>query len=151
MGQKTAVFAGTFDPFTVGHADIVSRGLALFDSVVVAIGVNPNKKTYFTVQERLQQITRLYQGNERVRVVSYTGLTVDLLREIGATVLLRGVRSLLDYEYERHLADVNAHLGIDTVLLFTAQQYAHITSGTVRELLLFGHDVSSFLPAGLVL
>ena len=152
MTERIAVFAGTFDPFTIGHADIVSRGLLLFDRVIIAIGINPQKKTFFSVKERFSQIERFYLSNDRVQVITYEGLTVDLVKETHAVALLRGIRSSIDYEYEKGLADLNSHLmGVNTVFFLTAQEFSHITSSAVRELLSYGQDVSSFLPEGFVL
>ncbi|MFC2269414.1 MAG: pantetheine-phosphate adenylyltransferase, partial [Porphyromonas endodontalis] len=105
--MTTALFAGSFDPFTIGHADIVTRGLRLFDSVVIAIGVNDKKQPLYTSEERLRQISSFYAEERRIKVIAYTGLTADIAKEVGATVLLRGIRSGLDYEYERSLADIN--------------------------------------------
>lgn len=152
MTERIAVFAGTFDPFTIGHADIVGRGLLLFDRIIIAIGINPQKKTFFSVKERFSQIERFYLSNNRVQVITYEGLTVDLVKETHAVALLRGIRSSIDYEYEKGLADLNSHLmGVNTVFLLTAQEFSHITSSAVRELLSYGQDVSSFLPEGFVL
>ncbi|MBB6276024.1 pantetheine-phosphate adenylyltransferase [Porphyromonas circumdentaria] len=152
MTKKKALFAGTFDPFTKGHADIVRRGLLLFDRVVIAIGVNPNKSTYFSLEKRLEQIRCYYQYDDRVEVIAYTGLTVDLIKETKSIALLRGIRSFLDYEYEKNLADLNSHLtGVDTVFLLTDQSLSHISSNAVRELLSYGKDVSSMLPEGFLL
>ncbi|WP_314812680.1 pantetheine-phosphate adenylyltransferase [Porphyromonas endodontalis] len=150
--MTTALFAGSFDPFTIGHADIVTRGLRLFDSVVIAIGVNDKKQPLYTSEERLGQISSFYAEEKRIKVIAYTGLTADIAKEVGATVLLRGIRSGLDYEYERSLADINRCLtGIETVFLFTAQHLSHVSSGAIRELINYGHDVSGMLPPGFVL
>ena len=144
--MTTALFAGSFDPFTIGHADIVTRGLRLFDSVVIAIGVNDKKQPLYTSEERLRQISSFYAEEKRIKVIAYTGLTADIAKEVGATVLLRGIRSGLDYEYERSLADINRCLtGIETVFLFTAQHLSHVSSGAIRD------DVSGMLPPGFVL
>ncbi len=145
--SKVALFAGSFDPFTRGHHAIVERALGMFDSVVVAIGCNSEKKTMFTLEERLQATRSLYLHEPRVTVVTYSGLTVDYAKEIGACCLLRGVRSVKDFEYERDLADVNRRIsGIETVLLVSEPYYSAISSSVVRELLSYGKDVSDFLP-----
>ena len=136
--KRKALYAGSFDPFTRGHADIVARGLDLFDEVIVAIGTNDAKRNLFTAQERLQQIQRYYVDEPRVRVLTYTGLTVSLAQELKVKVLLRGVRSSTDMEYERTLAD----------LIPASQRFTHISSTVVRELLHYGGDVSTFLPQG---
>ena len=145
--KRKALYAGSFDPFTRGHADIVARGLDLFDEVIVAIGTNDAKRNLFTAQERLQQIQRYYVDEPRVRVLTYTGLTVSLAQELKVKVLLRGVRSSTDIE--RTLADLNRHIAdMETVLLPASQRFTHISSTVVRELLHYGGDVSTFLPQG---
>lgn len=150
--HSIALYAGSFDPFTRGHADIVTRGLALFDEVVVAIGTNEAKRNLYPAEVRLQQISRYYAHQPRVRVLLYTGLTVTLAQELGASALLRGVRSSTDMEYERTLADLNRDIAdMETVLLPASQRLSHISSSVVRELLHYGADVSAFLPEGFVL
>ncbi len=147
--NTTAMYAGSFDPFTRGHADIVQRGLALFDKVIIAIGINEGKRYLFTSKERKEQIQRFYADNPRVEVLVYDGLTVAFAQECGARFLLRGVRSSTDMEYERTLADLNRHIaGMETVLLPASQQLTHISSTVVRELLHFGGNVEDFLPVG---
>ena len=147
MTMTTALFAGTFDPYTIGHHALVERALALFDTIVIAVGNNIGKRCLATADERVAAIERLYRGNNRVRVVMYDTLTMDLAREVGATALLRGVRTVKDFEYERELADVNRLMGgIETVLLVSEPEYAHISSSLVRELLKYGKDVSALLP-----
>ena len=141
------LFPGSFDPFTLGHADIVERALGLFDEVVIAIGYNENKVGWMPVEERLSTIRKLYADEPRVIVESYTGLTVDFAKEHGITVIIRGVRTTIDFEYEMQLADVNRQLtGIDTIFLPASPQLASLSSSVVRELAHFGHDVSAFLP-----
>lgn len=145
--RKIAVFPGSFDPFTIGHASIVRRGLDLFDHIVVGVGYNINKRSYFTPEERVAAITALYADNPRISVVAYDDLTADLAQREGARFVLRGIRSVKDFEYERDIASINQRLsGVETVLLFTEPQYADISSTVVRELLSFGKDVSAFLP-----
>ena len=145
--MKTAIFPGTFDPFTVGHASIVERGLPLFDRIVIGVGVNDNKRTLYTNEERVRNIQEIYANEPRVRVVAYDDLTVDLAKREGASFILRGIRSVKDFEYERDIAAMNERLsGVETVLLFTEPQYMSISSSVVRELLRFGKDVTEFLP-----
>lgn len=147
-----AMYAGSFDPFTRGHADIVNRGLALFDKVIIAIGVNESKRCLFSSEQRQRQIRYFYRSEPRVEVLTYDGLTVDFAQEQSVRFLLRGVRSSTDMEYERTLADLNRHIAsMETVLLPASQQLTHISSTVVRELLHFGGDVSGFLPEGFVL
>lgn len=145
--EKTALFAGTFDPYTRGHHALVERALVLFDTVVVAVGRNLDKKCMFSIEERVSAIEKLYAGNERVKVAVYDTLTMDFAQSVGATALLRGVRSVKDFEYERDIADINLRLGgIDTVLLVSEPEYATISSSVVRELMKYGKDVSELLP-----
>lgn len=145
--ESIALFAGTFDPYTIGHHRIVQRALATTDKVVVAIGHNIDKRTMFTIEERLDTIKKLYANEPRVEVTSYQGLTIDYAQSIGATHLLRSIRSVKDFEYERDLADLNLRIGkIDTLLLISEPEYAAISSSVVRELLSYGKDVSKLLP-----
>lgn len=150
--KKIAIFPGTFDPFTVGHLSLVERGLSLFDEIVIAIGINETKHHFFTLNERMEMIATLFKNESRVQVVSYSGLTVDAARQYNARFLLRGIRSVADFEYEKTIADVNRQIaGLETTLLFTEPEYAHVSSSIVRELLKYGQDVRPFLPAGLKL
>lgn len=143
----TALFAGTFDPYTIGHHRIVQRALAMSDKIVVAIGRNIDKRTMFTVDERIEAIKKLYTNEPRVEVTTYEGLTTDYAQSIGATHLLRGVRSVKDFEYERDLADLNLRIGgVDTLLLISEPEYAAISSSVARELMSYGKDISKLLP-----
>jgi len=145
--MKTAFFPGSFDPFTIGHASVVERALQLFDNVVIGIGVNDAKSYQQSAEERCQAIARLYNNNVRVKVMAYTGLTVDAVRESGADVIVKGVRSVADFEYEREQADINRMLsGIDTILILAKPELASVSSSLVRELQRRGEDVSQFLP-----
>lgn len=145
--EKKALFAGTFDPYTRGHHSIVERALSLFDKVVVAVGNNMGKKALLSPVERVEKIKSIYKDEPRVEVVLYDGLTMDFARSIQATALLRGVRSVKDFEYERELADVNLRVGgIETLLLFSEPEYASLSSTLVRELMAYGKDVTDFLP-----
>lgn len=145
--MKTALFAGTFNPYTRGHHAIVQRALAIFDKVVVAIGSNIDKNSLSTAEERRAAIEQVYAGEPRVEVTVYSGLTMDYARSIGAAALLRGVRSVKDFEYERDMADVNLRLGgIETVILMSAPENAAISSSLVRELMAYGKDVKDLLP-----
>lgn len=145
--MKTALFPGTFDPFTLGHASVVRRGLALFDRIVIAIGINEAKQTFFTMEERLEQVRACYTEEPRVEVCSYYGMTVECAREHDAVAILRGVRSLTDFEYERLLSDINLKIsGIDTVCVFTEPELASFQSNVVRDLLKHHQDVRAFVP-----
>ena len=137
MKKRIALFPGTFDPFTIGHQSLVSRGLALVDEIIISIGINDKKQTYFTLEKRLEAIRCLYKDEPRVKVMSYNSLTVDL----------RGIRTANDFEYEKSIADVNRKLsGIETFILFTEPEHTHISSSIVRELLRYGKDISPFVP-----
>ena len=150
--KRIALFPGTFDPFTIGHQSLVERGLALVDEIVISIGINDKKRTHFSLERRLEAIRDLYKDNPRVRVMAYNQLTVDFAREVGAGFILRGIRTVNDFEYEKSIADVNRKLtGIETFILFTEPEHTHISSSIVRELLRYGRDVSQFIPEGLKL
>ncbi len=145
--MRTVIFPGSFNPFTIGHADIVERALHLFERVVVAIGYNEQKGNKADIEDRLNTVRSLYAQESRVEVISYSGLTVDAAKQCGATAILRSVRSVKDYEYELQMADVNRQLtGIDTVVLFARPELASISSSVVRELQHFGQDITRFLP-----
>jgi pantetheine-phosphate adenylyltransferase len=145
--MKTAIFPGTFDPFTLGHASIVERGLMLFDEIIIAIGYNADKKTLFSSKERLLQISTCYQNEPRVSVFQYNGLTADFAKERNASFILRGVRTISDFEYERMLSDLNQQIsGIETIFLFTNPTLASIQSNVVRDLLRYNKDVSAYVP-----
>ncbi len=145
--MKTAIFPGSFDPFTIGHADIVTRALPLFDKIIIAIGVNIQKQPLFPLEERINQINRAFGNEPKVEVISYNGLTADLAKEHNATSILRGVRCVADFEYERNMAEANkAITGIETILLYTSPQYAYISSTLVRDLYTHGKDITAFLP-----
>ena len=145
--MKRAIFPGSFDPFTIGHHDIVMRGLEIFDEIIIGIGRNYNKREVFPIADRLAAIQRVYDNEPRVRVEVYDGLTVDFAAEHHAQFILRGVRSTLDFEYERNIAEANKQLsGIETVLLYTRPEYAHISSTLVRDLHSHGKDISQYLP-----
>lgn len=141
---RIALYAGSFSPMTVGHISIITRALELFDRVVVCIGRNNAKETSEADRKNADHIRRALARIPDVEVMEWDGLTVDAARQIGARWLLRGVRSVADYEYERSLADINRSLsGIDTVILFAEPSLAHISSSLVRELRRFGHDTSA--------
>ena len=148
-GKRIAIFPGSFDPFTRGHESIVRRALPLFDKFYIAIGVNADKRSFMTMEQRKAWIEAVFKGDPRVEVISYTGMTVDVAREVGAQFIVRGVRLIQDFENEKHLAEVNRDLtGIETILLYTLPEYSHISSSIVRELARYGQDVSKYLPDG---
>lgn len=145
--ERTALFAGSFDPFTKGHYALLKRALPMFDKIVVGIGRNSVKKSMFSIEERVAAIEKIFAGEERIEVKVYDCLTMEFAKETGASVLLRGVRSIKDFEYERDIADINLRIGgIDTVLLISEPEYSAISSSVVRELITYGKDVSGLLP-----
>lgn len=145
--RHIAFFAGSFDPFTRGHEDIVLRALAIFDEVIIAIGVNPAKKGFLTVEQRRQWIDACIGWHTGVRVVTFTGLAAQAAIEHGACCFVKGIRTMQDFEYEMQMAQTNHDLcGLDTTLLYTSPQLAHISSSLVRELHALGQDVRQYLP-----
>lgn len=145
--MKTALFPGSFDPFSIGHQNIVQRGLCIFDKIVIGIGRNTKKQSLYTEEERKAQIEAIYQNNQRVSVAIYDTLTVDFTREIGANFILRGVRTKQDFDYEQKIAEANRILtGIETVVLFAEPETKTISSSLIRELKAFGKNVSDYLP-----
>ncbi len=143
------IFPGSFDPFTKGHASVVKRALAFCDRILIAVGYNDAKSAMFSVGERVRMISEYYADEPRIEVTAYNTLTVDYAQQLGITHILRGVRTVADFEYERSMADVNRHLsGIETIMLFNEPAMAHISSSTVRELLHYGKDVTDFMPDG---
>ncbi|MCD8310239.1 MAG: pantetheine-phosphate adenylyltransferase [Prevotellaceae bacterium] len=148
--MRRAIFPGTFDPFTVGHASVVRRALGFLDEVVVAIGINENKHAYFPLEKRVAMIRDYYSDEPRVKVASYNCLTVDFAKQAHADLIIRGIRTVKDFEYEETIADINRKLsGIDTILLFTEPELTCVSSTTVRELLQYGKDISMFIPQGM--
>lgn len=144
---RVAIFPGSFDPFTKGHLDIVERGLKMFDKIVVAVGVNYTKSGSTPVAERIDAIRKAIAPTGKVEVIDYQGLTIDAAKACGACAIIRGIRSVADFEYERNLADVNRAIsGIDTVMLCADPSLAAVSSSVVRELKSYGHDVTPFLP-----
>lgn len=146
--EKIGVFVGSFDPFTVGHDSVVRRALGLFDRLVIGVvGDQVHKPGMAPAVKRMEAIAELYADEPRIEVKPYYGLAVDFAKEQGAHYIIKGVRSVKDFEYEREQADINRQIsGIETVLLFTEPQYASVSSSVVRELQHFGRDVSEFLP-----
>lgn len=152
--MKTALFTGTFNPFTIGHADIVERALKIFDQIVIGIGYNPDKgsKEGFMspeIEERVTQIRKVYENDPHVIVEAYSDLTVDLAERHNAVAIVKGVRSIKDYEYERDQADFNRLLsnGLDTILFYSRPEFSALSSSMVRTLEMFGKDVSRFIPS----
>ena len=144
--KRIALFTGTFDPFTIGHQNIVDRALSLFDHLVIAVAVSKLKHTSEEIEARVAAIKAVYADEERITVKSYDDLTVDMARREGAHFIVRGVRSVKDYEYEREQADVNRQLGgVETILLFADPSLSSISSSLVRELRFFGKDADEWV------
>ena len=151
--KRVALFPGSFDPFTAGHLNILKRALTMFDEVVVAAGINIDKRGFFTTEQKLDIIKQAVEGLDGVTVIAYENLTIDACRERGIKHIVRGVRNMIDFETERSIADANRRLApeIETVIIPTAQDYAHISSTAVRDLLKHGGDTSLFVPENVVL
>lgn len=148
--KRIALFAGSFDPFTIGHKDIVDRALGLFDKIVIGIGVNPAKQPWMPTDERLEAIRRVYACEQRIEVAVFNGLASDFARSVGAKYLLRGVRTVADFEYERTMADANRLVTLpeplETVFIPARPELSVISSSLVRELARFGTPYQQFIP-----
>lgn len=151
--MRTAVFPGSFDPFTVGHEAIVRRALKIFDEIIIAVGDNTEKKSFFPLAVRKEIISRTFAGEPKVKVDHYSGLTVDFCHSKGATFLLRGLRTSADFEFERAIGQVNKSMAsdIETVFLLTAPEHSFINSTIVRDVLKNGGDASGFVPSAIKL
>ena len=145
--MKKAIFPGSFDPITLGHVDIINRGVTLFDEVIVAIGENSSKNYMFSLEERKRFIEDTFKDNPKVSVVSYSGLTTDFCKEIGVEFILRGLRNPADFEFEKAIAQTNRHLStLETVFLLTSAQTSFISSSIVREIIRFDGDYQKLVP-----
>jgi len=145
--MKRAVFPGSFDPITLGHVDIIERGIALFDEVIIAIGVNADKKYMWSLEDRIAFIEQAFEGNPKVKVASYEGLTAEFCREVNANFLLRGLRNSLDFSYEKMIAQTNNMLiGIESVFMVSSPEASHISSTIVRDIARYNGDFSALVP-----
>ena len=146
--MRICLFPGTFDPVTLGHTDIIDRALPLFDKIVVGIGRNINKEPMFSEQQRIEWLNEIYADNDKVEAVLYDGLTVNCCKEIGANFIIRGIRYVNDFEYEKAIADMNRNIAenIETIFLTCLPQFTSVASTLVRDVLRNGGDVSNFLP-----
>ncbi len=146
--KRIAFFPGSFDPFTKGHADIVARGLKVFDEVIIGIGTNTAKKRYFPIEKMSALIRSAFANEERVKIIQYNDLTATVAKAYGANFLLRGLRNTTDFEYENTISQVNRQMveGLETIFLITSPDLAPISSTIVRELHSYGVDVSQYLP-----
>lgn len=150
---RTALFPGSFDPFTAGHQNILRRALTMFDEVYVAVGINQDKRGFFSMDQRMDIIRQATKDMEGVKVIKYKNLTIDTCKELGIKHMVRGVRNMLDFETERSIADMNRRLApdIETIIIPTSQEFAHISSSAVRDILRHHGDTSLFLPEGVTL
>ena len=145
--MRTGIFVGSFDPFTIGHDDIVRRALPLFDRITIGVGVNERKQYMYSADVRVNTIKQIYANEAKIEVKAYNDLTVDFARREQAQFIIKGVRSLKDFEYEREQADVNKQIGdVETILLYADPAKESISSSLVRELIHFGKEVSDFIP-----
>ncbi|NVO11338.1 MAG: pantetheine-phosphate adenylyltransferase [Bacteroidales bacterium] len=146
--EKVAVFPGSFDPFTIGHESIVLRALSLFDKIIIAVGYNTNKKSFFSIEQRLAIIKKVFEGEARIEVITYEGLTVDLCKRINVFYILRGLRTSDDFEFERAIGQVNKAMfhKIESVFLLTDPEHSFVNSTIVRDILIHNGDPSLFLP-----
>lgn len=145
---RICLFPGTFDPLTLGHVDIINRAIPLFDRIVVGIGLNASKAPMFTAEQRLQWITDIYRDEPRVTGAIYEGLTIDFCKKLGAHFILRGIRYVSDFEYEKTIADANRTLdkSIETIFLTGEPKYTSVASTIVRDIIRNGGDATPFLP-----
>jgi pantetheine-phosphate adenylyltransferase len=147
--NKKALFPGSFDPFTIGHESIVRRALPLFDRIIIAVGYNTNKRGFFSLEDRIQWIKTVFEDEPKIEIEVYENLTVEYCSEIGASYILRGLRTAADFEYERAIAQMNRamHPEIESVFLLTKPEHSHVTSTIVRDVIMHGGDASQFLPS----
>jgi len=149
--EKIAVFPGSFDPFTVGHEDIVLRGLGIFDKIIVAIGIHSSKQPLFKIEARVKMVNQIFKNNDRVRADSFEGLTVDYCKKVKATHMLRGIRTASDFEYEWGIAQINKHMlpAVESIFLLTTPEHTPVNSTIIRDIIRNGGDASQFLPEGM--
>jgi len=146
--MKIAVFPGSFDPITTGHVDLIKRSLPLFDKIFVAVGVNSNKKTLFTLKTRLKWLHDVFQDEEKIEIAYFEGLTVEFCKSVDANYLIRGLRNSSDFDYEKTISQLNSVIGngVETFFLISKPGFSHISSTIVREIIKAGGDASTFVP-----
>lgn len=149
--ERTAIFPGSFDPFTIGHESIVQRAIPLFDRIIIMIGYNANKNSFYPIEKRMKWINQVFKDEASVEVRIHDGLTVDFCKEVGAQYILRGIRTSSDFEYERAIAQVNKkmHPEIESVFLLTLPEHTPVAATIIRDIVSHGGDASMFLPKGL--
>ncbi len=149
--NKIAVFPGSFDPFTVGHEALVKRALPLFDKVIIAVGENAEKKNLFSIEMRTRMISKVFEGESRVEITRFNGLTVEFCRSHHARYIIRGLRTAADFEYERAMGHMNWKMApeIDTIFLLTSTEHTPVNSTIVREIIRYGGDASMFVPSSI--
>ena len=146
MNNK-ALFSGTFDPFTIGHYALIKRALYFIDEIIIAIGVNSEKKNLYSLEERISNIKLIYKDEPKIKVMYYDILTIDFAKQQNIDFILRGIRNMNDFEYEKNIADVNMKLSnIETLFMFSEPEYSHISSSLVRELIHYNKDISNLIP-----
>jgi pantetheine-phosphate adenylyltransferase len=151
--ERVAVFPGSFDPITRGHESVIRRAIPLFDHIIIAVGENPEKRSYFTLEQRLGWVKKIFGGDSRIGIEVYHGLTVDFCRKAGAQYILRGLRTSADFEFERGIGQMNKIMvpGIETVFLLCSPEYASLSSSIVRDIIRNGGTVEQFVPEGIVI
>ena len=151
--MKIAVFPGSFDPITIGHESIIKRAIPLFDKIIVAIGKNNEKKSYFSIEKRIKWIKETFKDHPSVEVCEYSGLTIDFCKEVNAKYILRGLRTSADFEFERSIGQVNKQMypDIETIFLLTLPEHTHLASSIVRDIHRNGGDAQKFVPKGIKL
>lgn len=147
LSPRVAVYTGTFDPIHLGHLDVIQRGSRLFDRLIVGVGINPDKSTLFNIEERVELIRKVTTEYDNVEVEEFHGLAVQFVRKAGARILLRGLRTLSDMEYEFTMSLMNLHLdpGIETVFLMAKEEFSHVSSSLLRQIAVLGGDLAKFL------
>ena len=150
--MKKAVFPGSFDPITLGHVDLIYRGLEIFDEIIIAIGVNADKKQLFSLEDKIQQIKNSFINEPRIKVTSYKGLTIDFCKSVNSKYILRGLRNSSDFNYEQSIAQTNSSLSlIESVFLISSPQLAHISSTIVRDIIRNEGDCKNLVPKSVVI